>query len=118
MLNLPLDEGYCYDFLAIQQVKWEKGLQSKERFDFYSNALRAQVGAGGHRIILESPEYAACVKANTVTYEGVDDAWQDRVVASYVCKKNDDRHIAKLNLQKKFFPDKEVTELKSITQAK
>lgn len=113
MILLPVDEGYAYDFLAICQVKYEKGVQEKHVFDFYSDSLRKQVGVGAHRIILESPEYAECVRVNTVTFDRVDDAKADRVKASVVHNFNNDRYIAKKNLQRRFFPDSEITERKN-----
>ncbi len=116
-LNLPVDPGYYYDVLSIHQVKYEKGIQSKELFDFYSEHARKQLGVGIHEKILESPEYAECVRVNTITYDGVDDAATDKVKASYVHGRNDDRYVAKTRLQKRFFPNWIVTEKKSITKA-
>jgi hypothetical protein len=116
-LNLPVDPGYYYDVLSIQQVKFEKGIQGKEVFDFYSDYVRKQVGVGAHKIILESPEYAECVRVNTMTYEGVEDAREDKVKASYVWNRNDDRFVAKTKLQRRFFPDWKGLEKKSVTKA-
>lgn len=117
MLTIPVDEGYGYDFLAILQVKHEKGVLDKATFDHCSNHLREQIGPGGHKIILESPEYAECVRVNAVTFDKVEDAREDRVPASVVWNRNDDRYVAKLRLQKRFFPDSLVTEKKSFTKS-
>lgn len=95
----------------------EKGIQGKEVFDFYSDSIRSQVGAGAHTIILESPEYAECVRVNGITFDGVEDARTDKVKASYVWDRNDDRFVAKTRLMRRFFPDWKPLEKKSTTKA-
>lgn len=115
--NWPCDPGFLYDALSIQQVKLTKGVIDQSLYDFHDKIVMDQVGIGGHRIILDSPEYQACVKANTTTFEGVDDAWEDKVKASYVCHRNDDRIVAQRALMRRFFPDWPIIQKKKFTKA-
>ncbi len=115
--NWPCDPGFMYDALSIQKVKLNKGVIDQPVFDFYDNIVRNQVGAGGHSIIMESDEFAACVRVNTITFEGVDDAREDNVKASYVWNMNDDRIVMQRRLQKKFFPDWPIMQKKNNTKS-
>lgn len=115
--NWPCDPGFLYDALSIVQVKLMKGVIEQESFDFYDKMVRDQVGIGGHRIIVESEEYKECVRVNTATFEGVEDAWEDKVKASYVCDRNDDRIVAQRRLQHKFFPDFPILQKKKKTKS-
>jgi len=116
-LNWPCDPGFMYDALSIQRVKLNKGVITREIYDFHDKIVMDQVGVGGHRIIVDSPEFEECVRVNTVTFEGVDNAREDKVKASYVWDRNDDRYVAQRNLQKRFFPDWPVLQKKSTTKA-
>jgi hypothetical protein len=113
MILIPVDEGYAYDYLAILQVKYERGVIPKSEFDDFSNYLRNALGPGAHSIILSSHEYKECVRVNLATFDRVDDAKEDKVKASVVHNLNFERFKAKTELQRRFFPNSKISEKKN-----
>lgn len=113
MINLAVDEGYAYDFLAILKVKENRNLISNVMFEKYSAMISYQVGKELHDEIISSNEFDRCVQINDAVFITVDLAKGDAVKASSVDQLNTVRFKNKIELQKKFFPQNEVTEVKS-----
>jgi len=113
MINLLVDECYAFDYLAILNVKLfldENNVQKKLSFDKCCNSLRSQM-SDLFDTILKSDEFKNCFEANLKTFEAVDKAKTDQVPASYVDHCNYLRHLAKIDIQKKFFKN-DITEQK------
>ena len=113
MLNLMVDEGYAYDFLSILHIKTIKKICDQSLFEKYSHNLESQVGHNLHKSILESNEYSKCIQINENIFNMVDLAKSDKVTSSIVYNLNYDRYLAKLELQKIWFPLNEITERKN-----
>ena len=62
-----------------------------------------QIGHQKFEEIIHSKEYSDLTESNNLTFEAVDKAKTDDVLASYVDKCNYQRMISKESLQKKFF---------------
>jgi hypothetical protein len=113
MIHLPVDEGYAYDMLAICSVKCMKKLpHSIKNYHTIDFELKKQLGKI-HNEILESQEYLQLVEANLETFEAVEKARYGTISAKEVDDLNMKRFYCKKNLQKKFFPNLEYTEIKS-----
>ncbi len=113
MINLPVDEAYAYDYLAILEVKVLNNVCDAEILKACSNAIRKQVGDDMHMHIVESDFYQDCIRVNRLTFEAVDGAKNDTVKASVVHNLNYDRYLAKTRLQNEFFPKSVMTEKKN-----
>lgn len=114
MINIQVDESYAFDYLSILQIKSELDIESVVKLDNYINCLkflRNQMDEKLFLSIMDSDEYRACCSANLETFKAVDHAKDDSVTASFVDRANYKRHIAKQNLQKKFF-NSDLTEIK------
>jgi len=109
MISLIVDEGYAYDYLAILMVK---GNQS-ELYNFTSGYIAAQVGRDLHWEIITSKEFQDLVDANQITFDAVEKAKTNEMTAKEVNDCNIGRFKAKTCLHKKYFPDKNITEVKT-----
>jgi hypothetical protein len=113
MINLPVDEGYAYDVLAICHVKYSKQLPNSEKSYFLIlTELKKQLGKI-HDDILDSEEYKELIMANLETFDAVEKARYGNITAKEVDDLNMKRFYCKKNLQKKFFPNLEYLEQKS-----
>lgn len=106
MINLPVDEAYAFDYLTILQVKSEVNPQNpalRAAYDACLAALRAQLGDSTDTI-LHSPEYAALLASNRLTFDAVDRAHSgDSITAKEVDDCNMQRFSCKMALQRRFF---------------
>lgn len=103
MILLEVDEAYAFDYLSILDVKKQK---NKNCFDSWNNCyifLQKQFDIEKWNLIINSSEYSNMIQANLLTFEAVDKAKNNEVTAQYVDKCNYQRHVAKQNLQTKFF---------------
>jgi hypothetical protein len=103
MITLLVDEAYAFDYLSILEVKKEKYSSNYKTWLNCSNHLQNQFESEKWLSIISSEEYKNMIKANLLTFEAVDKAKTNEVTAQYVDKCNYQRHIAKINFQKKFF---------------
>ena len=113
MINLAVDEGYAYDFLAILKIKENRNLISPIMFEKYSAMISYQIGKELHDTILNSEEFDKCVQINDAVFISVDLAKSNSIMAAAVDQLNNVRFKTKIALQKKFFSQNEVTEVKS-----
>lgn len=113
MINLPVDEGYAYDYLAILEVKLRNGVGKIGDVLLCASQIRDQVGQDLHTKIIESDYFKDCLRVNQLTFDAVDGAKQDTVKASVVHNLNYERYLAKTRLQNEFFPSSIITEKKN-----
>jgi len=114
MININVDEGYAYDFLAILNVKKNKALNnSQEAFDVCDEHIKKQVGKELHLLILNSNEYKSLLKANEETFDAVEKARYGSISAKEVDNLNMKRYHCKILLQNKFFPKTKILETKT-----
>lgn len=111
-MNLPVDPGFAFDYLAILQVKSSKGLVVSKELILVGGELKRQC-PGNFEAILDSPEYYELLEANRVTFELVDLAKIDQCKASEVDQSNYRRYLAKVALQERFWPANPVLERKT-----
>ena len=110
MVNLLVDEAFAFDYISILKLKADKGFINEEDIEKNFDHLRDQIGEELFNSILESEQFKDLYKANCVTFDAVDAAKEDKMLASEVDKTNYFRMIAKTNLQKHFF----ATELQEV----
>jgi hypothetical protein len=114
MINIPVDEGYGYDVLAIAQVKNNMNIKnSKIYFEVLDDSISNQVGKILHNDILNSKEYQELIEANKETFDAVEKARYSSITAKEVDMCNLKRYQCKINLQNKFFPNNLILENKS-----
>jgi hypothetical protein len=117
MIKISLDEGYIFDILSIYELKInksdtiEKKNQNIENYSNLKSEIVDQIGIGLFDTIIESEEYKKLYTANSDTFDVVDKAKTDEVLASMVDKCNHVRYICKQNIQVKFF-NKKLSETK------
>lgn len=113
MINLEVDEGYAFDYLAILAVKKERIDGQREKFHECARNLRMQVGRDLWDVIVASEEYENLIEENRKTFDAVDQARYGSIGAKEVDECNMKRYQAKVAFQKRFFPQKEITEAKN-----
>jgi hypothetical protein len=114
MINIPVDEGYAYDVLAIAEVKIIKNIaNATENFLSLNDSIERQVGKSLHFKIVNSDEYQALLYSNAETFNAVEKARYGEISAKEVDNLNLKRYNCKVNLQNKFFPNSKVLEKKS-----
>ena len=116
MLKISIDEGSAFDLLSICQIKINKSegpnkVICKNNFDILKNEIVSQISPVKFKKIVGSLEYRNLLKANKHTFNVVDKAKYDKVLASEVDKKNYQRYLCKTKLQSRFFNTK-ITEIK------
>lgn len=113
MITLKVDEGYAYDFLSILEIKKNKKICDKKNYQNYFNEIKDQVGSSLHKKIIKSKHYKKCISINKKIFAAVDLAKNDKILASRVQDLNYDRFLAKIDLQKKWFPQSTLIEKKN-----
>lgn len=113
-LSLPVDPGFFFDFMSIQEVKLDTHKTAQNATNWRETHVAAVKQLGDDRVeeICNSDEYAALYDVNAKVFRAVDAAKTDSVKASEVDALNYRRFVAKGILQAKFFPDTEVSEQK------
>ena len=114
-LSLPVDPGFFFDFLAIQEVKLDTHKTTQNAANWRETHVAAVKQLGDDRVeeICNSDEYTALYDINRRVFEAVDAAKTDAVKASEVDALNYSRYTRKIALQAKFFPETQVTEQKT-----
>lgn len=103
MITLLVDEAYAFDYLAILLLKVDKGFMQYKDIQDCLDFVRAQVGKETFDNIMSSGQFDKLYSANEVTFNAVDAAKEDKLLASEVDKTNYHRMLAKKELQKHFF---------------
>ena len=111
---LPVDPGYFFDYLSIQEVKLNTHKTTQNAANWRETHVAAVKQLGDDRVeeIYNSDEYAALYDVNAKVFRAVDLAKTNSISASDVDALNYRRFVAKGVLQAKFFPDTEVSEQK------
>lgn len=113
MITIKVDEGYAYDYLAILDVKRQKGVASSEKnFKISFSHIENQVGVDLHNQIYNSNEYLKLTTVNSETFDAVERARYGSISAKEVDELNMKRYHCKIALQNKFFSS-EVLEQKT-----
>tara|TARA_Y100000034_G_C6748419_1_gene332507 strand:+ start:279 stop:647 length:369 start_codon:yes stop_codon:yes gene_type:complete len=102
MIKMTVDEAYAFDYYSILQIKFENDTIQHDTVEIIRHDIISQIGEVFHEV-LRSKEYANLLKANKETFEAVDKAKIDDVLASFVDKCNYKRMLAKKALQERFF---------------
>lgn len=114
MISLLVDECYAFDYLCILEIKKnineEKNVRSwKECFDYLKLQLKEKFD-----LVISSEEYNELYHANLLTFDRVEKVRTGKQISA---KEIDDanmlRYEKKVNLQKKFFPNNELREIKT-----
>ena len=103
MIKIYVDEAYAFDYYSILNLKFNNGYISEKIIIDCKIDLINQIGKSLFLEIIESKEYRALLNANELTFDAVDKAKTDEVLASYVDKCNYGRMLSKKSLQEKFF---------------
>ncbi len=114
MINIPVDEGYAYDVLAISHIKNKMNIKnSKKYFEILNKSISDQIGKNLHNKIINSKEYKKLIIANEKTFHAVEKARYGSIKAKKVDDLNLKRYQCKTKLQFKFFPKSLILEKKS-----
>jgi len=114
MISITVDEGYAFDYLAILSVKTLRGIYEPDVFLNCVKVLKEQIEDDElFDKILESQEYAECVRINGDVFDAVYKAKLDQIKASVVDNLNYERYLAKIKLQNRFFPKSKIVEKKN-----
>lgn len=113
MINLLVDECFAFDYLSILEVKKNMNKdQNNQNWLICFEYLKNQVGEQFLDII-RSTEYNNLYQANLSTFDAVDKARSGGdITAKQVDDCNMERYYAKVALQKRFFPNTQLTEKK------
>jgi len=103
MIKITVDEAYAFDYYSILELKKQNGSQVDQIIDIIKSDLLEQIGVEKFNLIIESEEYLKLYSSNKTTFEAVDKAKTDEVLASYVDRCNFLRMVYKRELQNKFF---------------
>lgn len=111
MIKITVDDAYAFDYFSILELKQQKGCDVQISIDQIKKDIIENISSEKFNLIVKSEEYSKLYDANKKTFDAVDGAKTDEVLASYVDKCNYYRMICKKKLQDKHFSDK-LTETK------
>lgn len=112
--TIPVDAGYMFDFLCIYEVKLQKkgGDQAILNFTECVGHISDQIGRELLTEILNSEEYRRLVDVNSQLFDLVDEVKKNTCKGKELDDQVYLRYLAKVALQKKFFPEQSVKEQK------
>ena len=113
MINLKVDEGYAFDYLAILEVKKNNNPSQTELWVECSACLSDQLSKELWDDLISSKEYENMVAVNQKTFVAVNKARYGKITAKEVDNCNMERYNAKQKLRNKFFPKSNKTEFKT-----
>jgi hypothetical protein len=108
MIKISVDEAYAFDYYSIIFLKKENGVNVDKSINIIKNDIIQQIGLELFNEIINSNEYNNLYMANKKTFDAVDKAKTDSVLASYVDECNYFRMMNKKDLQNKFFSNELV----------
>lgn len=103
MIKISVDEAYAFDYMSILEIKLEKNYNVETIINTIKNELINQLGFKQFNEIIISEEYINLKFSNKNTFDAVDKAKTDDILASFVDRCNYERIICKKKLQDKFF---------------
>lgn len=117
MIFVQVDESFGYDMLSVCEIKLNisRNMKNISNYERYFKIIEDQVGRIKHDTIIESEEYKELLKVNKQLFDGFNDIKSEKgkdILAITLDILNYNRHICKINLQNRFFPDKTITEVK------
>ncbi len=107
MIDIPFDEAKAYDELSILSVKSERRPEIRADWDRLMAAIIKQVDPAIHSQIM-AEVYPAMWAVNSACFAAVDATPDDEPVKNL----NQQRYVLKQMLQRRFFPEKTLTEVK------
>lgn len=113
MIDLLVDEGYAFDYLAILEVKKNNNPEQSEVWMSCSAYLSSQFPQETWRNLISSKEYSKMVEVNQKTFNAVDKARYGEITAKEVDICNMQRFEAKQAFRNKFFPKSNQSEFKT-----
>ena len=114
MIKISVDEATAYDMLSILALKILNGSKEAERPHLWlSVELEQQIGHRHYQIV-SSPEYEALFQANERVFERINaiKVLEEAGDATYIDQQNYQRYLCKKRLQKSFFSESKLTEVK------
>jgi hypothetical protein len=111
MLKITVDEAYAFDYYSILKLKRENGSDIDQVINLIKSDIINYIGEIKFNLIINSKEYENLYLSNKNTFDAVDKAKTDQVLASYVDRCNYLRMIHKKELQSKFFSN-DLSEVK------
>jgi hypothetical protein len=111
MLKITVDEAYAFDYYSILKLKRENGSDIDQVIDLIKYDIINYIGEIKFNLIINSKEYENLYLSNKNTFDAVDKAKTDQVLASHVDRCNYLRMIHKKELQSKFFSN-DLSEVK------
>lgn len=112
-INASLDAAFIFDMYSIIIVKLEKGLADEDESHRFLSGIIHNIGHELAEEIISSEEFSDLIEANSKTFDAVNLARTDDILASEVDKLNTIRFKCKAALQKKFF-NSELGEKKNV----
>lgn len=107
MINIPVDEGYAFDYLTILELKAKLLGKCEDLFEYTLSRIIMELGPAIVDRIIQSKEYQALFDANYQTFKIVERLKRDETVtAREVDNLNALRFQRKAELQNKFFGTK------------
>lgn len=103
MIKITVDEAYAFDYYSILKLKKENGSDIDQVINLIESDIINCIGEFKFNLIINSKEYLNLYSSNKNTFDAVDKAKTDQVLASHVDKCNYLRMIHKKELQIKFF---------------
>lgn len=113
MINIPVDYGYAFDYIAILYIKMKNNINLLQYIHICEEQIINQIGHELWSKILLSEEFDYLLKVNNNVFDAVEKARYGNISAKEVDSLNMKRFEAKLKLQKRFFPDTNITECKT-----
>lgn len=111
MLKITVDEAYAFDYYSILKLKRENGSDIDQVINLIKSDIINYIGEIKFNLIINSKEYENLYLSNKNTFDAVDKAKTDQVLASHVDRCNYLRMIHKKELQSKFFSN-DLSEVK------
>ncbi len=112
------DECYMFDVLAVAKIKLEtnRNMPNLSNYERHFNSIEMQIGRKKMDIIIESEEFKKMIEVNQKLFSGFNkiktEEGRKEISALDLDSLNFDRHLAKISLQNKFFPEIPLTEVK------
>jgi hypothetical protein len=118
-MKLPdQSESFCFDFFSILAVKLNNSSNDTNQKNFLNclGSFEDQLGKEKCSEVLDSEEYKELYKINLDTFDAIENIRINGDIMSVTVfhELNDQRTLAKKRLQKRFFPNSEMTEVKTL----